>query len=347
MKQKYAIGFIALVLAIAFTGCVHDYPDDGGIDPTLVEVQTEVTLDLALVPLEIITQKNARSGTNKARSGTTKAPDAYRRRFIVEAWHEGKPEARQVTVMETAEEEDSDGRITLPIHLRLHAVEYTLAVWTDYVATGTTDDLYYDTKDLQYVACTDPYTGSTDYRDCLYGTTPLDLRDYRDEWNAQVQVKVDLVRPLAKYELVATDVETFLEKTGQQRADGETFTITVNYGFYFPLGFNVLTGKPENSQMGVSFTAPLTVTDDGSGACVIVSDYIFVNGAESYIPLSIEIRDGGGNGVSRTTGLEVPYRRGHLTTVHGHFLTNRFDTGIGINPDFDDDDINIDLDEWK
>ena len=67
MKQKYAIGFIALVMATLFVSCVHDYPgmtEDGeeGIDPTLVEVNTEVTLDLELVPLEIITQKNARSG---------------------------------------------------------------------------------------------------------------------------------------------------------------------------------------------------------------------------------------------------------------------------------------------
>lgn len=68
MKQKYTIGFIALVLTIALAGCVHDYPgmtEEGeeGVDPTLVEVNTEVTLDLELVPLEIITQESARSGT--------------------------------------------------------------------------------------------------------------------------------------------------------------------------------------------------------------------------------------------------------------------------------------------
>ena len=349
MKQKYTIGFIALVLTIVLAGCVHDYPsmtEDGeeGVDPTLVEVNTEVTLDLELVPLEIITQKNARSGTNKARSGTTKAADGSRRRFIIEAWREGKPTARQVTVMDTAEEENGNGKITLPIPLRLHALDYTLAVWTDYVKAGTTDDLYYDTENLQQVACRDPYTGSTDYRDCLYGTTPLDLRQYRDEWNARVQVKVDMVRPLAKYELIATDVQKFLQKTQKQRAGGTAYTITVSYGFYFPLGFNVLTGKPDCSEMGVAFTAPLTVTDNGSGECTLASDYIFVNGDESYVPLSIEIKDDAGNGISRTTGIDVPYRRGHLTTVRGHFLTNRYDTGIGIDPDFDDDDINIDLD---
>ncbi len=348
MKQKYTIGFIALVLTIVLAGCVHDYPsmtEDGeeGIDPTLVEVNTEVTLDLELVPLEIITQESARSGTNKARNITTKADDGYRRRFIIEAWREGKPTTRQVTVMETAEE-DGDAKISLPIHLKLHALEYTLAVWTDYVKAGTTDDLYYDTDNLQQVACTDPYTGSTPHRDCLYGTAALDLRQYRDEWNARVQVKVDMVRPLAKYELIATDVQKFLQKTQKQRAGGTAYTITVSYGFYFPLGFNVLSGKPDRSEMGVAFTAPLTVTDNGSGECTLASDYIFVNGDESYVPLGIEIKDNAGNGISRTTGIDVPYRRGHLTTVRGHFLTNRYDTGIGIDPDFDDDDINIDLD---
>ena len=347
MKQKYAIGFIALVMATLFVSCVHDYPgmtEEGeeGVDPTLVEVNTEVTLDLELVPLEIITQESARSGTNKARSGTTKADDGYRRRFIIEAWREGKPTARQVTVMETAEE-DGDGKISLPIHLTLHALEYTLAVCTDYVKAGTTDDLYYDTDNLQQVACTAPYTGSTPYRDCLYGTAPLDLRQYRDEWNAKVQIKVDMVRPLAKYELIATDVKDFLRKTKKQRADDETFTITFSYGFYLPTVFNVLTGKPADSRTGIAYTTPLTVPTDGQKECTIGTDFVFVNGTESFVSLSMEIRDGGGNVISRTTGLEVPYRRGHLTTVRARFLTNEMQGGVDIDDDFDGN-IDVDLD---
>ena len=340
MKQKYYIGFIAIVVATVLAGCVHDYPsmtEDGeeGIDPTLVEVNTEVTLDLELVPLEIITQKNARSGTTKAASG-------YRRRFIIEAWRDGKPESRQVSIVDDAEEDGTE-KITLPIRLKLHAVEYTLAVWTDYVAAGTDTDLYYDTKDLQYVACRAPYTGSTDYRDCLYGTAALDLRPYREEWNARVQVKVDMVRPLAKYELIATDVKDFLRKTKKQRADDETFTITFSYGFYLPTVFNILSGKPADSQTGVQYTVPLVVPTDGQEECTIGTDFVFVNGAESFVKLSMEIRDGGGNVVSRTTGLEVPYRRGHLTTVRARFLTNEMQGGVDIDDEFEGD-INVDLD---
>lgn len=338
MKQKYTIGFIALVLTIVLAGCVHDYPsmtEDGeeGIDPTLVEVNTEVTLDLELVPLEIITQKNARSGT-------TKADDGYRRRFIVEAWRDGKPVARQVTVMEQAEE---DGKgITLPISLKLHAVEYTLAVWTDYVKAGTDTDLYYDTRDLQCVACREPYTGSTDYRDCHYGTAALDLRPYRDEWNAKVQVKADMVRPLAKYELIATDVQDFLAHMKKQKAVDTGYTITLSYGFFFPTVFNVLTGRPVDSATGVAFTMPLTLPADGAEECTIGSDYIFVNGAESFVSLTIEVKDGAHETVSRISGVEVPYRRGHLTTVRGRFLTTLMEGGVTIDPGYDGEfDINL------
>lgn len=149
MKQKYAIGFITFMLATVLAACVHDYPamtPDGeeGIDPTLVEVSTEVTLDLELLPLEIITNK-AHRGITKARAGEQ---TDYRRRFIIEAWRDGKPAARQVTVMDNADEA-GNGKITLPVHLKLYAVEYTLAVWTDYVVAGTTTDLYYNTENLQ------------------------------------------------------------------------------------------------------------------------------------------------------------------------------------------------------
>ena len=121
MKQKYAIGFITFMLATVLAACVHDYPamtPDGeeGIDPTLVEVSTEVTLDLELLPLEIITNK-AHRGITKARAGEQ---TDYRRRFIIEAWRDGKPAARQVTVMDNADEA-GNGKITLPVHLTLYA----------------------------------------------------------------------------------------------------------------------------------------------------------------------------------------------------------------------------------
>lgn len=345
MKQKHYIGFITLVTATLLAACVHDYPTmtpngEEGIDPTLVVVDTEVTLDLDLAPLEII--------TNKTRSGATEAAtDDHRRRFIIEARRNGRAEVRQVAVMEDAEENDK--KLTLPVRLRLHAVEYSFAVWTDYVKAGTNTDLYYNTEDLQQIACTTPYTGSTDYRDCLYGTAPLDLRPYRDQWNARVQLNMEMVRPLAKYQIVATDVKDFI-KTVEKKYPGETeFGIRFSYGFYFPLAFNVWEGKPTDSQLGVAFTTRLTLPAAGTEEMILGFDHVFVNGLGSYIPLSMEItslRDG--SVVGRMSGLNVPYQRGHLTTIRGRFLTAMSGSGgIGIDPGYDDEDIDIDLDKLR
>lgn len=314
-----------LVMATAFPACVHE--SAGEVDPTLVSVDMLVTLEADLLP-----------STGGNANGSRAA--ALDRRFVIEARREGKVAARQVIVVpDTA----ANGKIQLPVSLQLHAVEYTLAAWADRVTPGDTADLYYNTADLQLVTCTSPYTGNTPDRDCLRGAASIDLREHRDEWNIRVDAPIALSRPLAAFELVATDAREFLDKTRDRRAAGETYTVTVTYGFYFPLGCNALTGNPERSEMSVTYTAPLQVTDDGAGECVIVTDYIFAGTEASYLPVSVEIRDSNGKGISRSTGLNVSYERGHLTTVRDHFLTNRFDTGIGIDPDFDDDDIEVEI----
>lgn len=331
MKQRHCIWLATLLATVVLTSCVHDLPDEGGVDPTLVEVSTEVTPAPGFVPLEI-TSPEAKS----------RAADTWRRRFIISAFREGKEVARQITV--TDESTGQDGKLLLPARLKLHALEYTLMVWADYVKDNAGTDVYYDTHNLASVACIAPYTGSTDRRDCLYGTASIDLRPYRNKWNSHEQVSVNLVRPLAKYSIIATDVQKFLAKIGKKTAaDLTSYTITFSYGFYFPLGFNALTGKPAQSQTGVTFTQPLTLPADGQEECCIGSDYVFVNGQDSFVLLSMEIKDEAGKTVSRTTGLEVPYRRGYITTVRGPFLTNEMQGGITIDPGFDGN-IDVDLD---
>lgn len=77
------------------------------------------------------------------------------------------------------------------------------------------------------------------------GSATLDLTNYRDRWNATAHATIPLERPLAAYRLVATDAAKFIEDTRQQRDAGQTYTVTVIYGFYFPLGCNAITGQPD------------------------------------------------------------------------------------------------------
>ena len=327
MKKIHHARIVTVIAALAATlgGCIHQYPDGDGVDPTLVNVQLHVTLDGEPATL---------APADKGRAGATTT-----RRLVVEIRRDGETVDRQTIVNHV----DSAGKITFPVTFRLHALDYTLVAWSDLGKTPDGGDLHYNTANLNLVTRATPYTGNTTATDCFRRSTRIDLRDYRD-WNTFLDDNIQLERPVARYKLVATDVAAFLESTRQQRADGETYTVTVNHDFYLPLAINALTGKLARSEMQVSFTAPLTVENNGSGECLVVHDFIFAGDSESYIPLTIEIRDSSGKGISRTTGINVAYKRGHVTTLRGRFLTGRFDTGIGINPDFDDEDINIDLD---
>ena len=328
MKKPHHARTIAIVAAIAATigGCIHQYPEGNGVDPTLVNVELQVTIDED--PTSHDPADRGRAGANSSR------------RLVIEARRDGKTVDRQIITTHAT----THGKITFPVSLDLHALDYTLVAWSDHGKTTTGEDLHHATDNLDLVTRATPYTGNADDADCFRGSSRLDLRDHR-QWNTRIDANLHLERPVARYKLVATDVANFLEDTRQQRANGETYTITLHYDFYLPLGINALTGDLARSEMKVSFTAPLAVEDDGSGEWLVAHDYILAGTAESYIPATIEIHDSNGKGISRTTGINIPYKRGHLTTLRGRFLTARFDTGIGIDPEFDDNDINIDLDE--
>lgn len=335
MKKTIHTRLLALLAAIALAGggCIHRYPDGEGDDPTLVRVTLEMAFGEDLFPVT--------AANNAARAATATAAPPYR--FIIEARREGKVTERQVIVLPA--DSVTGGKFILPVTMPLHALDYTLAAWVDRAADTGGGDPLYDATDLQLVTCTAPYTGNTPYRDCSRGTATLDLTNYRDRWNVTAHATIPLERPLAGYRLVATDAAKFIEDTRQQRDAGQTYTVTVIYGFYFPLGCNAITGKPERSTMNVAFTAPLVVRDDGNGECTVATDFIFTGENESYMPLSIKIRDADGKGISRTSGINITYKRGCITTLRGRFLTGKFDTGIGIDPDFEEGDIDIDIDK--
>lgn len=325
MKRRYRMVYVLAVLVL--TACVHDFPtltDDGetGVDPTLVEVSADVVLNLAFSPHEVRAKHSAA---------------VFRRRFVVEVRRDNHTVVRQVVVMD----EMGDNRYSLPLRLKLHAVEYTLAVWTDYVKPDSEADLYYHTGDMGNIFYTDPYAGNTDRRECLYGTMVMDLRPHRNQWNARVKVELDMVRPLARYEIVATDVEHFLKK--MKITDAKEFFVQVFYDFYFPTAFDVWTGMPNDSRLGVAFTVPFDLPADDRQECVIVSDYIFAGNVGSFMPLTIELHDHDGNLISRVTGLKIPYERGHHTTVCIPFLTSQMGGGVDISPDFGgENDVDID-----
>ncbi len=212
--------------------------------------------------------------------------------------------------------------------------DYDVVVWSDYT-TNDKEDLYYNTSSMQGVVAIAPYSGSTDYKECFYGKSTTTING--SEQSASLEVTME--RPLAKYQIIANDVDEFLRKTD---SEGGEYTAKFSYGFYLPTGFNVINESTIASLQGVSFTAPITIEENDQNEALLGWDFVFVNGADSFVVLNIEVADSRGEVVSQIRGLQVPYKRGHLTTLRADILTNEMEGGIDIDTEWDEEDFDLD-----
>ena len=114
--------------------------------------------------------------------------------------------------------------------------------------------LFYTTSDFSAVKLKGDYTGGTDYKDVFCGQAALDLSPYRCQSEAGHREEMQLERPLAKVELITTDIVKYLNKLEQTKsirdAAIDDFTVQVLYTGYFPVGFNVVSNRPNEAVMG-------------------------------------------------------------------------------------------------
>ena len=337
--------YIAHLLVLVLTGCdktVLEFPENGGVDPTLVNVNLTLAIDPKIesyVPAE-------RSKASEA--------DLYDVRWIVEVFRDeiaGEPVQRYVLGCEQA----ADGHHTIHTSLALHAARYHVVAWMDYVDDGSTADKYYHVNSLSSISIPEAgnYIGDEDHKDTYVAQQEIDLRAYRDRWNETVDATVTLQRPMAKIEFITTDIDKFLDELAVRRPkmtgavagdllskapDLSTIRVQVDYAGYFPSGFNAYTNKPNDARTGMGFGCNMTPLTGKEAH--LASDYIFVNGSESAVKVNLTIRDSEGNLLNRIEGIDVPIVRGKLTTIRDEFLTRDYAPGIGIDPGFEGD-INI------
>lgn len=316
--------FCGALFCLTLSSCLYEEPEltsDGqrGIDPTEVTLTADLSINLKL--------PEAATADSRAES----APAGYRHRFIVEAYLNREVAARRVVYEEPAEHT----ALKVPVSLKLHARNYQLAVWSDYVEAGSEEDLYYDTQEkLMTVYGTEPYRGNTEWKDVFCATRELDLSDLRNEWNAQVPVEMELKRPVARYELIANDVATFLRRISKGEVTGKKFTVRVKYDYYLSVGYNVLDNLPKHALMYMQYDRSLSVPAEGTKELRIGFDYVFTGDEPEKIPVTVEIVNEKSVAIARTS-LSIPCRKGKLTQVRSAFLTADPDGGIGFNPDYD------------
>ena len=340
--RKLWSGLLALPFLMA--ACtLHEEPEltaDGelGVDPTEIGVEVNLTLDLNL----------PEQGNEENSSARVSANTDYLHRFIVEAYLNRQPVARQVFVESITDRT----HLSLPVSMKLHALSYQLVVWKDYVSAETPqEDLHYNTQSLvPVIPNRASHTGNTEYKDVFVGTTSLDLTAYADQWGAVVEQDVALQRPVARYELIATDVDKFLQRIADGEVSGERFTARIKYSGYLPVGYNVLDDVPKHSLMYMQYNTSFDVPEEGTDELRVGFDYVFVsNEGSASVPMEIEIVNENNVTVANSV-LNVPLERGKNTVWTGEFLTGddqggqgggdepgEDEDGIGIDPDYDNE----------
>lgn len=221
---------------------------------------------------------------------------------------------------------------------------YELYVWADYVDAGSNADKYYDTTQWQSitVADIDNHQGSDERRDAFRGYVAKTVVNASEQTESNT-IEIEMKRPLARFEFIATDFAQFAADERRARSQQEPmdtdadispddYQIVFYYREFTPTGYNVFTDKPNDAALGMQFASNITLTDRGAS---LGFDYVIVNGSETSVKLLLGIFDRKGNLISSTGEIEVPLVRGKNTLVTGEFLTAKTQGGVGVSPGFD------------
>ena len=221
--------------------------------------------------------------------------------------------------------------------------------WTDYVEKGSGNELFYSADDFAEVSLTSLYEGAQQYRDAFRGSKDLRLAKYNYN-GASTSTEIEMSRPLARYNFIATDKNQFITYWKQQLAlrklppvrsndapdiDLNKFKVRFMYPQYLPSAYNLFTDRPVDSKLGISFDTVMSLREDGD--VDLGFDYVFVNGKESKVIVSLSIYDENWEYISTVHNVEVPLLRGHQTTIKCKFLTNGISSGVTINPEYEDE----------
>lgn len=325
-------GLLAAVLPVFLTGCVHEWPEEAS--------PREMQLTIAHQTLWTETEMTV-----------TRADAEYAVGYHLRISPVGNPTLSVGEVYFSSNDlslATFDRTVSIPA---LPAGDYDIWAWSDYVANPGGESLFYNSADFKSISYLKPYRGNTELRDAFRGKTTFTVTPSIDA-ETYVTGRIDLERPFARYEFIATDLADFIR---DETTKGELFSwkeatkgaeqipakipdlgrykVKVKYTGYMPSVFDNYQNKPVDSELGVVYDAKIEAINDTEAR--LCFDYVMVNGTESGIIVALEIYDSKGTLLGRTKAINVPTKRSRNTIVRGRFLTSKASGGVGINPDFD------------
>lgn len=327
---------ICLLIASAFmlASCdetIHTYPKTAKLQLTVL-----LSADLSDPEHYYTVECDATNGPIVTRNGTrtvfdTRFAEDVNLRFIVELYRldAGKPVfvERQIHFAEVG---DPTPQATA-VFTDVESCEYRVLCWTDYVQADVRESWYYTTDDLRNIRYSSEEVIDNNDKDVYSAVKDIDLYPYAYATGQHnVDVPVELLRPLGRYIVIAEDLNDFLLEGGNIN----NITTEVTYQQSVSNGYNVESQQPNDYVWTRTYTTKARVSDEGE--MLMAYDYTFVNGGQSNVKINMIFRDENGAKISEWHDILIPMIRNHETLVIGRFLTSSYGTGgIGIDDNFE------------
>lgn len=332
-RFSYTVAAILLLLSACKT--IHEYPEGPGVDPSLIDVNLSVAINMDLNDEDPIIQ----TYRDMLLSG-------FDIRYIVEIYKVADSYGETVgNLVRRIERIESDiienGIYEVDEEVKLHAGLYSVMVWVDFIKKGTDTDYYYDTSNLHQIktiGVDGVYNGYDATKDAFSAQKSMDLIPYANERFVNYDMEVPVKRPFAVYRVVAKDLAEYISDFPEMPYPSiKPVRTNAKYSLYFPMGYNVYYGVPENMKSNVSYVYDIVETVEGEEA-VIASDMVFVDDNETFYYLNFSIYTEEGKLITTSKEIKINLERNRMTIVEGNFLTRDVDDGeIGIDPGFEDE----------
>jgi len=315
---------LATLTVICTAACVHEYPENGGVDPTRIETTIRLTTRPEFTHSAFLASRN----------------EAEYMFFVVEIYKDNY-NSTPVVRKEIGADRNFDASATVEFTECLNAGNYKVVAWAVCADEADGSGKVFSMDDLANVGYLYQYRGSDDRKECY--EVRFDMAVSSDEWNARQTYSREMLCPMGSVEVISTDVREFFSRMAALRSDPtwDDYIIKWVYGMYFPVGYNVYTGRPNKAETQVSFISEIVQQSETEAS--LGFDYVFVNGEESQVTLTLLLYDRRtGKLLNIYSDIQVPLTRGKTTVIRGQYLTDRKDSGAVIDPGFEGD-INISL----
>lgn len=346
--MKYIQGLlIFLSMQIVLTNCeLHEWPDVRAEVP----VELQATYNVAIQNWTFM-YSNINGETLTSDTGS---PNVSQRltgniRYTIRAYEKAATRSNQLGEMhEFVFTKDIADAYDLQATLYLPAGEYDFYVWAEFLRAGS-DETYYNSADFAAISRNSAHEGNNDYYDAFRGHATAKLGSSIYDSPA-VEFEIEIHRPLAKFELVTTDLQKYinrevtraLEDNKHKSADEATraislddYKVVIYYVGFVPNVYNLFTDKPIDSTTGLKIESEFKQLSDNEAS--LGFDYVFVGQEDTAVTLQVGVYDSEGNEVSMTSPFKVPLKRNHHSIVRGEFLMEKASGGIDIDTGYDGD----------